>query len=87
METKKQIADYIEMMHLQNTNGRETDEELFRLGIEVAINELTELNLLSIPDVVVKRKKLVCFHPYKDVYQSATECYCEKCGKDLTREY
>ena len=39
-------------MHLQNTNGRETEDEMFRLGIEAAIEELTEFNLFSIPVVV-----------------------------------
>lgn len=39
---------------------------------------------LRIHDVVGRSEQLVCVHPYNDVYQSDTECYCEKCGKDLT---
>jgi hypothetical protein len=34
--------------------------------------------------VVGRSEQLACAHPYQDVYQSETECYCEKCGKDLT---
>jgi hypothetical protein len=37
---------------MQNTNGRETEEEMFRLGIEATIEELTEFNLFSIPVVI-----------------------------------
>jgi hypothetical protein len=29
-------------------------------------------------------ERLVCVHPYSDVHQSETECYCEKRGKDLS---
>jgi hypothetical protein len=39
---------------------------------------------LGIADVVWPSEQLVCVHPYSDVYQSETECYCKKCGKDLT---
>ena len=52
-ETKEELVEWIETMHLQNTNGRETGEEMFRLGIEAAIEELPEFNLLSIPNVSV----------------------------------
>jgi hypothetical protein len=38
----------------------------------------------SIPAVVGRSEQLVCVHPYEEVYQSETECYCEKCGKDIT---
>lgn len=51
-KTKKQLVDWIETMHLQNTNGRETEEKMFRLGIEATIEELTEFNLFSIPVIV-----------------------------------
>lgn len=50
-ETKEELIDWIEIMHFQNTNGRETQEEMFRLGIEAAIEELTKFNLFSIQDV------------------------------------
>ena len=53
-ETKEELEEQIETLHLQNTNGRETEEEMFRLGIESAIEELIEFNLFSIP-VVVKQ--------------------------------
>lgn len=47
-ETKEDLVNWIETMHLQNTSGRETDEEMFRLGIEAAIEELVDLKLLPI---------------------------------------
>ena len=47
-ETKEQLVEWIEAMHLQNVNGRENEEEMFRLGIEAAIEELTDLKLLSV---------------------------------------
>ena len=59
-ETKEELVEWIETMHLQNTNGRETEEEMFRLGIEAAIEELTEFNLFSIPFVVGRSEQLVC---------------------------
>lgn len=36
-------------------------------------------------NVVGRSEQLVCVHPYENVYQSETECYCEKCGEDLTQ--
>jgi transcription initiation factor IIE alpha subunit len=39
---------------------------------------------LRIHDVVGRSEQLACVHPYGKVYQSETEYYCEKCGKDLT---
>jgi len=46
------LVDWIESMHLQNTNGRETDVELFRLGICAALEELDDLKLLNIDNVI-----------------------------------
>ena len=57
MNIKEDLVEWIETMHLQNTNGRETGEEMFRLGIEAAIEELPEFNLLSIPDIVHQREQ------------------------------
>jgi hypothetical protein len=50
--------------------------------IENFINEREQA--LRIHDVVGRSEQLVCVHPYSEVYQSETECYCDKCGKDLT---
>ena len=36
------IAEWIATMHKQNLNGRETDDELFELGIKCALEEMTE---------------------------------------------
>jgi hypothetical protein len=46
-KTKEELVDWIETMHLQNTNGRETELEMFRLGIEATIEEITDLGLFS----------------------------------------
>ncbi len=51
-ETKKELVEWIEDMHLQNTNGRETENEIFRLGIEAAIEELKDLKLLNLGSVM-----------------------------------
>ena len=61
-ETKEELVEWIETMHLQSTNGRETEDEMFRLGIEAAIEELTEFNLFSIPVVVQQSEQLKCDH-------------------------
>jgi len=39
-ESKETIIDFIYSFHLQNTSGRETPNEMFKLGIEAVINEL-----------------------------------------------
>lgn len=52
-------------MHLQNTNGRETDEEMFKLGIEAAVEEFQEkLEGLTTYDVCNGKDEVeVCFDP------------------------
>lgn len=47
-KTEEELVEWIEGMHLQNTNGRENELEMFRLGIEAAIDELSELKLLRL---------------------------------------
>ena len=42
-ETEEKLVDFIESMHLQNTNGRENELEMFRLGIEAALEEFKVL--------------------------------------------
>lgn len=56
-ETQEEIVEWIEIMHLQNTSGRETPDEMFRLGIESAIEELIDLKLIHIPFVVNEKHK------------------------------
>jgi len=38
--SKDEFIDFVYMMHLQNTNGRESTNEMFRLGIEAAYDEM-----------------------------------------------
>jgi ribosomal protein L37AE/L43A len=58
METKKELAEYISSMHLQNNNFRDSDDA-FRYGIECAIDELIELKKLRVADVI-KSEASVC---------------------------
>jgi hypothetical protein len=77
-ETKEELVEWIETMHLQNTNGRETEEEMFRLGIEAAIQELTEFNLFSIHGVV---KSSYCEDGHHEVMKD--NGYCGICNKKM----
>jgi len=79
-ETKEELVEWIEIIHLQNTNGRETEEEMFRLGIEAAIEELSEFNLFSIPVVLGRSEQLEAFD---EVFQLAWELVQEE--SDYTR--
>jgi hypothetical protein len=83
-ETKEELVEWIETMHLQNTNGRETEEEMFRLGIEAAIEELTEFNLFSIPAVVGRSEQLPCAHLWKSRFNEKRGSYviCSKCSEE-----
>jgi hypothetical protein len=77
-EPKRYYCGIGEGMFEDNTNGH-----WIKYSEHKAIVE--ELNqALRIHDVVGRSEQLACVHPYGDVYQSETECYCEKCGKDLT---
>ncbi len=42
METLKERVEWISMMHKQNLNGRETEDELFEAGIMAGIEETQE---------------------------------------------
>ncbi|MDA3854985.1 MAG: hypothetical protein PF569_01910 [Candidatus Woesearchaeota archaeon] len=42
-KTKEEIIDLVYTLHLQNTSGRETPDEMFRLGIEACYEELCEV--------------------------------------------
>src|SRR5690606_1013403 len=77
-ETKEELVEWIETMHLQNTNGRETEEEMFRLGIEAAIEELTEFNLFSIPFVVGQSEQLPCDCGVM-LKETTIQVFCPKC--------
>lgn len=81
-ETKEELAEWIETMHLQNTNGRETELEMFRLGIEAAIEEITEFNLFSIPVVVGQSEH--CKHNREDLIRDNSAGWKCKCGKEVT---
>jgi len=73
-ESKEDLVEWVETMHLQNTNGRESNNEMFRLGIKAAIEELIELNLFSLTGVV-QAKREVCDKENKNtnIHESPTE--------------
>lgn len=80
-ETEKDLVDYIDMCHLQNTNGRETHDEMFRLGIEAAIQEMIEFKLLTIPFVSLgeRSEPTVCEHRWQKYNNVSNINYCSKC--------
>lgn len=60
-KTEKDIIDIIYTLHLQNTNGRESGEEMFRLGIEAAFEELLSKKWENkdIPDGITKEQEIL----------------------------
>ena len=44
MKTREELVDLIYDLHLQNTDGRETPDEMFRLGIEACLEELVDFS-------------------------------------------
>jgi len=76
-KTADDLAEWVYTMHLQNTSGRETENEMFRLGIENCIQELTELNLLDLPVVTKTERSAVLGCP---------ECGCRKSGYNFKTE-
>ena len=44
MRREEKLVDEIYWLYLQNLSGREDFQEAFRLGIESAVEHLTELN-------------------------------------------
>jgi len=60
------------------------ETELWEILVSLSANEIS---LAETHDRILRlepSEQLVCVHPYEEVYQSESECYCEKCGKDLT---
>ena len=55
-KTQEELAQWVYDMHLQNTNGRESHDEMFKLGIEACLEELRELKLFAIPVVMGRNK-------------------------------
>lgn len=83
-ETKEELVEWIEIMHLQNTNGRETPDEMFKLGIEAAIEELTEFNLFYIPIVVGRSEQLhECTHRKGKECIKPSSCSAFGCNKPM----
>lgn len=47
-KSKEELTEWIHAMHLQNTNGRESGDEMFKLGIEACLKELIDLKLFEL---------------------------------------
>jgi hypothetical protein len=52
--TLDQIIDLIYTWHLQNTNGRESHDEMFRKGIEAACYEFLDDEMLTNGELLLK---------------------------------
>ena len=48
-KTIQELVEWIEAMQLQNTSGRETNREMFTLGIRLALEELIDMKILKTP--------------------------------------
>ena len=78
-KNEAELVDHIETMHLQNVNGRESDKDLFRLGIEAAVTELMAVTIeirpssMIVSEVSVSDAILKAFNKankiYKDKYR------------------
>ena len=55
--SKDEFIDFVYTMHLQNTNGRESHDEMFKLGIGAAYDEMMEF--ISINDYLPEHNKYV----------------------------
>lgn len=82
-KTTEDLAEWVYTMHLQNTNGRETENEMFRLGIENCIQELTELNLLDLPNINKAKRPVICPYCESEEIGKQKEYYCCDCGTEL----
>lgn len=74
--TEQEVKD---LKAIRNYFG-EHDNTLFEHKSYAVVDRLVKK--LNIPDVI----KSACVHPYEKVYQSETECYCEICGHDFTKQ-
>jgi hypothetical protein len=82
MMERKQILEMLTGHCAGVANTKENGLVATKVYLDDLADEL--VNLFAIRDVIGRSEQLACFHPYDKVYQSETECYCEKCGKDLT---
>lgn len=57
-KNETELIDWIYTMQLQNTNGRESHNEMFKKGIEATVTELCELKLLNLHGVNNRASKL-----------------------------
>jgi hypothetical protein len=78
-KNEQELIEWVYTMHLQNTNGRETHNEMFKQGIEAAINELKQLKLLDL-HIVMKSVCQYCKEQTKPIYDDELKAdICPKC--------
>ena len=82
-KTQVDLADWVYDMHLQNTNGRESHDEMFRLGIKVCLEELEDLKLFSIPDTIDQKISVCprCKSKYVYYWINEKTFECDDCNK------
>ena len=81
MKKKEDLIEYIYDMNLQNLTEKISFDRAFKTGIEDTIEDLIELNLLTIPVVI---DTLVCDITKgtrcKDSFPNYRDGICYKCG-------
>jgi hypothetical protein len=81
MNTKKELVEYVYDLHLQNNTEKIDFDRAFKYGIECAIDELEELNKLSLHNVSVctaPDKILPCRHKCFTICQHNGHCNYKK---------
>jgi hypothetical protein len=75
METKKELIERINTLHLQNNTNMFDSDASFRYGVECAIEELIELKKLRVADVSG------CGHHFEKLELSEDGLFCYSCCK------
>jgi len=75
MNTKKELVEYVYDLHLQNNTEKIDFDRAFKYGIECAIDELEELNKLSLHNVSQQRELLKGFMIYVNSTDTTNHIY------------
>lgn len=78
MNTKKELVEYVYDLHLQNNTEKIDFDRAFKYGIECAIDELEELNKLSLHNVS-EPFYCKCKEPIM-IYKKDEQPSCSDCG-------
>ena len=69
MKTKEEIIEYVYDMNLQNLTEKTSFDRAYKQGIEDTIDDLIELNLLTIPVVSNQRELLFAYEKQTQIYE------------------